>query len=334
MHAEIEHPFDENPFDYGELDAETRAFVQGTADEIHGLLKRTVENVVKIGQLLNGVKERLPYGQFLLWIKAEFGLSRWTAQNFMRVAERFGETWGKFHHLPISVLYELAAPSTSEAVIEQVESEQVPPTLEAIRNAKEGERQARDEQAALQEQLALEREAAAAQIGQLSLELERVQGELTQLSAPPEPQIREVPVVPPDVPLQLETLRRQVATLTAQREVALRQAATLGEQVQALAAKRDVEQYAREIRLAWSNATAALHTGLLKFLAQLPTPQQTQIFEAADWNRLTQAQALLKRVLGECERFRQESQGMVVEAMPGTSSTNDKVGREDRTTST
>src|SRR3989442_10757118 len=101
-----------------------------------------------------------------------------------------------------------------------------------------------------------------------------------------------------------------------------------------MAAKREVEQYAREICLAWSNATSALHSSLLKFIAQLPTPQQTQVFVAGDWNRLTRAQAMLQRVQDECKRLRQDSQGMVVEAMPGTSSTNAKVWREDRTTST
>ena len=31
----------------------------------------------------------------------------------------FGDIWGNFPHIPVSVLYELATPSTSEAVLEQ-----------------------------------------------------------------------------------------------------------------------------------------------------------------------------------------------------------------------
>ena len=327
-------------FDYDVLNKEAREFVQGTADEIHGLLKRTVENIIKIGQLLNAAKERLPYGQFLLWIQTEFALSRWTAQNFMRVAEKFGDTWGNFHHVPASVLYELAAPSTSEAVLEQVQSGSIPPTLDAIKAAKEAERRAQtaEQQASaqladLQEQLAQERATAAAQILQLSLELEQLQQQLTQRSVSPAPEIKEVPVVPSEVTVQLDVLQRQVELLTAQREALAQRAAELEEQAQALAAKREEEQYARQICLNWSNATAGIHTSLLKFLAQFPTPQQTQIFGAADWNHLTQLQAMLQRVQDECKRLRQDSQGMVVEAMPGTSSTNEKVWREDRTTS-
>ena len=100
---------------------------------------------------------------------------------------------------------------------------------------------------------------------------------------------------------------------------------------QALAANQEEEQYAREICLTWSNATAGMHTSLLKFLAQFPTLQQVQVFEAQDWNRLTQIQAMLRRVLDECERLGQESQGLVVDAEPGVSFAREKEQRYDRT---
>ena len=83
-------------------------------------MKRMVENIIKTRQLLNAAKEQLLHGQILLWIQTEFALSRWTAQNFMRVAEKFGDIWGNLPHIPASVHYELATPSTSEAVLEQV----------------------------------------------------------------------------------------------------------------------------------------------------------------------------------------------------------------------
>lgn len=329
MHTDVR-----KPFDYDVLDSGTRDFVVQKTMETHGLLKRTAEHIIQIGQNLLSIKSSLGHGHFESWLQAEFAMSERQARRFMLVAERFGDKTDIMSVFPVSVLYELASPSTPESVIEQVVEGQVAPTVDAIRSAKKAEQHAHAEQEALQQQLVQEREISAAQIGQLSLELERVQGELALLSVPPVLQVREVPVVPPEVSLQLETLRRQVATLTAQREAALRQVAELGERVQAMAAKREVEHYAREICLAWSNATSALHTSLLKFIAQLPTPQQTQVFVAGDWNRLARAQAMLQRVQDECKRLRQDSQGMVVEAVPGTSSTNAKVWREDRTTST
>ena len=326
MHKDIEQSFD-----YDVLDPQTRAFVLQKTMETHGLLKRTAEHIIQIGQNLLSIKASLGHGHFEAWLQAEFTMSKRQARNFMQTAERFGSKSAIIADLPVTVIYELAAPSTSEAVIEQVESKQVPATLSAIRAAKEAEQRARAEQAALQEQLTREREAATAQIQQLSLELEHAQQRMAQLSAPPKPQIREVPVVPSEVSAQLETLRRQVATLTMQHEAARRRAAELEEQVQVLAANREEEQYAREICLNWSNATAGMHTSLLKFLARFPTPQQVQVFAAPDWNRLTQTQAMLRRVLDECERLCQESRGLVVDAAPGVSFAKEKEWNYDRT---
>jgi Protein of unknown function (DUF3102) len=81
------------PFDYHALDAETRQFVLQKADETHGLLKRTAEHILHIGQNLQAVKEKLPHGQFLLWVETEFEMSRWTARNFIHVAEKLEDKW-------------------------------------------------------------------------------------------------------------------------------------------------------------------------------------------------------------------------------------------------
>lgn len=301
------------PFDYDELDEQTRSFVLQKTMETHGLLKRTTEHIIQIGQNLLSIKASLGHGYFALWLRAEFALSERQAQRFMLVAERFGDKTDKMSLLPLSVLYELASPSTSEFVIEQVESQQIPATVSAIREAREAERQAQVRQAALQEQLEQERATATAEIGRLALELERVQAELAQLSARASSRMQEIPA---DVSAQLESLQRQVSALTQEREALAQQAGEL--EARLLAAGQEEEKYEREVRLAWSNATAALHTNLLKFLAQLPTPQQAQVFEMPDWNHLDQAQAILQRVLDECARLRQESRRVVVEAMPGS----------------
>jgi hypothetical protein len=321
----------EKTFDYDVLDPQTRAFVLQKTMETHGLLKRTAEHIIQIGQNLLSIKASLGHGHFEAWLQAEFTMSKRQAVNFMQTAERFGDKSAIIADLPVTVIYELAAPSTSEAIIEQVESKQISATLDAIKTAKEAERQVRAEQAALQEQLAREREAAAAQIYQLSLELECARQQLTQLSVSPTARIKEVPVVPSEVVAQLDALQRQVELLTTQREALAQRAVELEEQAQAMAAKREEEQYAREICLNWSNATAGIHTSLLKFLARFPTPQQVQVFAAPDWNRLTQTQAMLRRALDECERLCQESRGLVVDAAPGVSFAKEKEERYDRT---
>jgi hypothetical protein len=63
-------------------------------------------------------------------------MSRRTAQRFIQVAERFGDKNTKLVFSPTSVLYELAAPSTPDTVIQMVETGQIPATLPAIREAK------------------------------------------------------------------------------------------------------------------------------------------------------------------------------------------------------
>lgn len=121
-------------FDYAGLDEPTRAFVQDKAQRIHARLKRTAEDIIAIGQDLIEVKSRLGHGNYECWLKSEFEMSLWTANKFVQVAVRFKSV--KFTDLPVSVLYELAAPSTPETVIQMIETGQVVPTLSAIREAK------------------------------------------------------------------------------------------------------------------------------------------------------------------------------------------------------
>src|SRR5689334_24853951 len=94
------------------------------------------------------VKARLGHGLFMGWIELEFEMSYPTAVRFMQVAERFGKNINLIH-LPVSVLYELAAPSTPDTVIEMVETGQIPATLPAIREAKQVEKQVEPEPVSL-----------------------------------------------------------------------------------------------------------------------------------------------------------------------------------------
>jgi len=108
-------------FDYSSLDDEARQFVQQQTGEIRGLMKRTAQDIVEIGQRLIDVKERLGYGRFLDWLKAEFDWNRRTANRFMSVAEQFSGNWDNLSHLKLapSALYILAAPSTPKFAREE-----------------------------------------------------------------------------------------------------------------------------------------------------------------------------------------------------------------------
>lgn len=84
-------------------------------------MKSATESIISVGLALKRQKERLPHGTFLPWIEAEFGMSERSAYNFMKVANQFGDKLATVANLPAKALYELAVPSTPQAVRDQVE---------------------------------------------------------------------------------------------------------------------------------------------------------------------------------------------------------------------
>ena len=292
-------------FDYETLAEETRSFVQRKTDETRGLLRRTAQNVIAIGRNLQAVKEHLPHGQFLSWLQTEFAMTERHARNFMHVAARFGSRSEIISDLSVTVIYELAAPATPEAVIEQVERKQIPPTLEAIKTAKEGERQAREaEGLARQALLTLQKEMQVQQeiIANLTRDIEVLQERIVLLS-PQTTQINEEEQSERgrESMEELKTLRQQVQQLTQQRDILTQQVVQLGEEARVAALKRDEEEQDRRIRLHWFRLTNTFQASLRSLLAEWPSPLDTQAFEASDWARLAQIKALSRRFLVECD---------------------------------
>ncbi|MEO0770519.1 MAG: DUF3102 domain-containing protein [Cyanobacteria bacterium J06649_4] len=109
-------------FDYDSLDAGQRSIIQQRTGEIRERLRRSAQDVWEIGQKLSDVRSRLKYGQFLTWIKAEFGWSQRTAYNFINVYETFGDRFANLAKVNIatSLLYQLASPSVPEELREQI----------------------------------------------------------------------------------------------------------------------------------------------------------------------------------------------------------------------
>ena len=109
-------------FDYDSLEVGQRSIVQQRTGEIRERLRRSAQDVWEIGQKLADVRSRLKYGQFLTWIKAEFGWSQRTAYNFINVYETFGDRFANLAKVNIatSLLYQLASPSVPEELREQI----------------------------------------------------------------------------------------------------------------------------------------------------------------------------------------------------------------------
>lgn len=108
-------------FNYAGLSGDDATFARVAAERIKVRMKRTVEDVIAIGQDLIAVKERLPHGEFGDWIEAEFGMDERVARRFMQVAETYGGKSDNLSDLKPSIVYALAAPSTPEPVREAIE---------------------------------------------------------------------------------------------------------------------------------------------------------------------------------------------------------------------
>jgi hypothetical protein len=297
-------------FDYAALDEATRVFVQQKTEETHLYLGRTAASIVQVGQNLQAVKQRLGHGHFLAWLHAEFGMTYQTARNCMRVAERFGDKVKIILTLPSTVLYLLAQPSTSEAIIEQVESGELAPTVEAIKAARQAEQEAKAEAAQANQRASLwqaqathTQENAQKTEDALQAQIDALQAQLVQR---PEPEVmtKEVEVIPPATQAELSALREQVATLTSQRDALSKQAEILGEQARAAALHED-DRPREQVTAQWQRRTQETLHILSQLLISWPSPLDAYHFQPEDWRRLSQIEEYTSRLQSACAQLRE-----------------------------
>jgi len=105
-------------FNYFALPDDIAVEARAVAERVKMRLRRTAEDIVEIGRELVGIKDKLGHGNFLPWIEAEFEMHRDTANSFMRVFSRFGQM-SEIPTFQPSILYQLAAPSTPDSIIEK-----------------------------------------------------------------------------------------------------------------------------------------------------------------------------------------------------------------------
>jgi hypothetical protein len=120
-------------FDYGALEPALASKARAVAARIHARMKRTVQDVVEFGQDLEMMRNELPRGRFVPWLRAEFGQSRRWAEHQIHVAAWLTAKCEIISHLQLRIdptaAYLLAAPSTPEEARE-----------EALNRAMNGER--------------------------------------------------------------------------------------------------------------------------------------------------------------------------------------------------
>lgn len=225
-------PLEQVVFDYRLISADKREFVMQKTDETQILLKRTTEKIIQIGKNLLDVKEILPRGMFLPWIRSEFGMSQPTASRFMQAADRFGDKVFTVNTLSISAsaLYLLASTSTSQEAVDETFqraeagenitkelAKQIIEAHEEIKLAQEAEAKARAETLIAQQQLFDARSDATSKVDELTQQIEDLQNEM-ELLVKPEVQIQLKEVLPPEKQAELEELQEKVRALKNELE--------------------------------------------------------------------------------------------------------------------
>ena len=84
------------------------------ADRIRKLAADVQRGIIEIGTELIAAKAEIGHGGWSDWLKKNFDWTDRTAQNFMRVAERFGKTENVFGFKPSTLIQMLALPVGSE----------------------------------------------------------------------------------------------------------------------------------------------------------------------------------------------------------------------------
>ena len=109
------------------------------ANDVRKYLSGAVENIIKAGQSLQvGRDMHLSDNAFHDWCMQEFpDLKRETRLRIMQVGRRFSATF-MTHQLPITVLYELAAPSVPDELVEDIMSSDKPMKVKEVQQAKVG----------------------------------------------------------------------------------------------------------------------------------------------------------------------------------------------------
>jgi len=110
------------------------------ASDVRDHLSGAVESIIKAGQALQeGRDMHLSDNAFHDWCMQEFpDLNRHTRHNIMAVGERFGDVEFIQQQLPITVLYELAAPSVPDELVEDIMSSDKPMKVKEVQQAKAG----------------------------------------------------------------------------------------------------------------------------------------------------------------------------------------------------
>jgi hypothetical protein len=108
-------------YDYAAIPEQHRELVQQAASDIRARLRRSIADMIEIGQQLKEIQELLDHKRFYEWAQIEFGLSRGSIFEFIQIYTRFAENRSIIERFfTPTIVRRLAAVSVPDAAVEQV----------------------------------------------------------------------------------------------------------------------------------------------------------------------------------------------------------------------
>jgi hypothetical protein len=242
----------------------------------------------------------LPYAMFIAWAHGVFGWSERTIDNKKNAYLRWGDFTATVAVIEDRAMYLLSTKRVPESARE--EAKERLNTGEDI--TEEAAKQIRDAHKAKEQAEATEKRTRL----ELNQQIAGLQQEIERLSTP-----TIIQVMPPEVEIELVELKGKVKKLTEQRDNLSRKAEELGKEAREATLKRNEEERERQVRQNWQKLTKDFQLAVVKLMSQLPSPIDVQVFEAEDWERLSQAKELARRFIAECESL-SRSPSMIIDS--------------------
>lgn len=322
---------------FNDTEVQQKTWHIGLSDELQTRLRQRATNIkvislqatLAIAKELAEAQKELAYknGGFVKWCEEEADIDFQRAYELIPVWESykmFPES-GNILGISKTVLIESSkkdVPQTArqEIVDRHQSGEKVTLALseDIIKKHKgevEAEKQRADEaeqkRKLAQQQLFTTQAQAQEDSAKLNQQIEELKKKIEKLSKPEEI-IKEVDK--PETKARLEQLEAEKEKLIQQRDNFKQLADELSTELDAQEEKREQEARYLKIRQEWQKLADAMYKSVVKFLGQLPTPVDMEVFESDERARLDQLIEVFRRGANECSQLHSKPILMIVES--------------------
>lgn len=281
-------------FDFSVLTPEQ---AQRTQDAELRIVGRTWKAITDNGKDLRAVKDDIGHGNYLNWIRS-LGISESTSENWIAASQHFDQipTQWEFENHALYLLSTSKVPESAREEAKQRAENGEKITEDVAKQIRDAHKQAEE----ARKQLWQVQEISQKRSEQLNEQLSKLRLEIELLTA------KKATGISPEA-------QEKINKLIEQRDNLSEKVKELGEEARQAALKRNEEEQERKIRQEWRKLTKDFQVSVVKMLSQLPSPIDVQVFEADDWERLSQAKELARRFISECENL-SRSPTMIVDA--------------------